>query len=367
MNPTQATPDRPSFGCCSFRIKAEDGTCVVARVNELGMEARSQIVFQPSGRSFTSKAPGGGPGKTWTSRYAFLGINGLGLPASFGDGMNEAGLSMEGLFFDDSRYEAPGPGEAAVSVGSNDFVSWVLGNFATVDEVKAALASVRVWSETVGAVGATFPLHFAIHDAAGRCIVVEFIDGEKKVYDNPLGVMTNLPELPWHLTNLGNYLNLNTRIPGSIDFAGTMARPFGTGGGWLGMPGDWTSPSKFVRIAYLVHCTGSPRDRAGAINLAKHILNTVDIPKRSVDAQIKNEKTGDGLDGEYSQWSLLLDLTNRVMFYFTYDDMNLKCIDLRKMVRDGTREVRVIPMEQDFSAVDMTDRMTSPGQGPGRG
>ena len=273
------------------------------------------------------------------------------------DGMNEAGLSVEGLYFTESKYETVDLKDAANAVSSNDFITWLLSNFATVDEVKKALPSVRVWGETLQLLGTPIPLHFAIHDASGKALVVEFIGGEKKIYDNPIGVMTNMPEFPWHIANLRNYVNLNQLIPKAKVFKGVTISPTGTGSGWLGIPGDWSPPSRFVRVAYLASMTPSVKDRAEAINLAKHILNTVDIPMGSVEAELKSKDNPEGVSKEYTQWSIFLDLTNRVMYFDTYDDMNLKFIDLKKMAADGTKTVRFITMSDGFSAADKTAQM----------
>ena len=81
----------PAFACTSFQVKAEDGTVVVGRSNEFSINADSQIVFEPAGKKFTSKAPGNKIGKSWTSRYALLGINGMGLKESFADGITNGG------------------------------------------------------------------------------------------------------------------------------------------------------------------------------------------------------------------------------------------------------------------------------------
>jgi len=185
-----------AYACTSFQVKSEDGTVVIGRSNEFGIDAKSQIVYEPAGKTFASTSPAGGQGKGWTSKYAFLGINGLGMPTSFGDGMNEAGLSMEGLYFTESKYEAADASQAESTLSSNDFVTWVLGNFATVDEVKTALSSVRVWGELVPALGTPIPLHFAIHDASGKCIVLGFIDGVRKIYDIPIDALKDMPDFP---------------------------------------------------------------------------------------------------------------------------------------------------------------------------
>ena len=344
------------FACTSFQVKANDGTVVIGRSNEFGIDAHSQIVFEPAGKDFISKTPDGKAGKTWTTRYAFLGINGLGLVESFGDGMNEAGLSVEGLFFEESRYEAVEQKDTPKVVSSNDFISWVLGNFATIDELKRELPNVRVWGEMVAQLGGPLPLHFAVHDASGKCLVIEFINGEKKVYDNPIGVMTNMPEFPWQITNLRNYLNLNPFIPKAKDFNGVSIKPTGTGSGWLRRARRLESSLALVRIAYLVNACSPAKDGKGALNLTKHILNTVDIALNSVEASIK-DKSADSVAKEYTQWSVLLDLSNRVMYYYSYYDMNLKSIDLKKMAASKTQKVKFTPISSEFSATEMSDNL----------
>ena len=174
------------LACTSFQVKANDGTVVIGRSNEFGIDAHSQIVFEPAGKEFVSKTPDGKTGKTWTTRYGFLGINGLGLVESFAEGMNEAGLSVEGLFFEETKYEPVEQKESHLAVSSNDFASWILGNFATVDELKKELSNVHIWGDTIPLFGRPLPLHFAVHDPSGKCMVIEFINGEKKVYDNPI-------------------------------------------------------------------------------------------------------------------------------------------------------------------------------------
>lgn len=344
-----------ALACTSFQVKANDGTVVIGRSNEFGIDAHSQIVFEPAGKEFVSKTPDGKTGKTWTTRQAFLGINGLGLAESFAEGMNVAGLSVEGLFFEENRYESVDQKEGHLAISSNDFVSWVLGNFATVDELKKELPNVRIWGETIPMFGKPLPLHFAVHDASGKCLVVEFINGEKRVYDNLVGVMTNMPEFPWQITHLRGYLNLNSSNPKAKDFNGVSITPTSAGSGWLGMPGDWSSPSRFVRIAYLVNTCSPARDGKEAINLAKHILNTVDIALKSCEATIKDKSEAKTF--EYTQWSVLNDLSNRVMYYYSYNDMNLKSIDLKKMAVDKVQKAKFIPISSEFSANDMTDKL----------
>ncbi|MBU1151082.1 MAG: linear amide C-N hydrolase [Proteobacteria bacterium] len=111
--------------------------------------------------------------------------------------MNEAGLSIEFLWFTESKYQEAKNGDW-LSVG--DLSHWLLGNFATVDEVKTAFPRVKVVGVYVPQLGMVPGFHAAVHDARGNNIVVEFINGETKIYDNPIGVMTNKPTFDWHLT-----------------------------------------------------------------------------------------------------------------------------------------------------------------------
>jgi len=122
-------------------------------------------------------------------------------------------------------------------------------------------------------------MHIAVHDAAGKNLVIEFIDGEVKVYDNPLGVMTNRPDFEWQINNLRNYINLDAHDRKDKMLNGLKIEPTGVGSGLLGLPGDWTPPSRFVRLAYSLDAALPVKDAAESVNLAEHLLNIVDIPK----------------------------------------------------------------------------------------
>ena len=90
-------------------------------------------------------------------------------------------------------------------------------------------------------------MHFVVHDRSGKSVVIEPTDKTLKIFDNPLGVMTNSPTFDWHMTNLRNYINLTvTNVP-PIDLGGVTLAQFGQGSGLRGLPGDFTPPSRFVR------------------------------------------------------------------------------------------------------------------------
>ena len=345
-----------SFACTDFQIKAGDGSVVIARSNEFGVPPNSSIVFEPAGKEFFGMTPEGQKGLSWKSRYGFLAINGMGLTGKFADGMNEAGLSIEGLLFPESKYEPIGPGSSAKALSNIDFCAWVLGNFATVDELKKALSNVSVWGEVVPQLGGILPLHFAVHDATGNNLVIEFINGEKKIYDNPIGVMTNMPEFPWQITNLRNYIKLGSLNAGPKAFSGVVLKQAGQGSGWLGLPGDWTPPARFVRVVQMVNAAFPAKDVKEALILAGHIINTVDIPHGVIRDEQKDEKSP--VVSEYTPWTVYKDLTNRILYFRTYENSNLRFIDLKKLVSEPSGKSRTVPMSTGAGPEDLTADMS---------
>lgn len=149
-----------------------------------------------------------GKGKRWTSKYAVIGANVFGLPF-YVDGMNEAGLAG-GLLNapNTARYQDVPAGQDSNGIAPQQLLTYVLGNFATVDEVQRALPNMYVSNAPMKEWGGTPKARMTLHDAQGGSIVVEYLDGRLVVTDNVIGVMTNDPPFAWHLANIGNYANL---------------------------------------------------------------------------------------------------------------------------------------------------------------
>jgi len=338
-----------SFACTDFQIKAKDKSVVIGRSMEFGMSLKgSEVVVHPRGRKMTSMTLKGKKGVSWTSKYAFLGIDCFEEKDAVVDGINEKGLSVEFLWFPISEYQEVVPGKF-VSIA--DLGSWVLGNFATVDEVKAALPKVNVVGEYVPQFKSVIGLHMAVHDAKGKNIVVEFIDGKQMIHDNPIGVMTNMPDFEWQINNLRNYVNLGPVNVDKEELAGVTLKKFGHGSGWLGIPGDWTPPSRFVRTARFVHASLTPKNAKEAVNLAEHILNTVDIPNGVLRDKVNMLVTA----YDYTQWIVIKDLTNKVLYYRTYDNLALRKVDMKKLDLSAGAEMKSISMFDPGEIKDVTD------------
>ncbi|MEI6079528.1 MAG: choloylglycine hydrolase family protein [bacterium] len=319
-----------SFACSDFQVKAKDGTIVTGRSMEFPIDLKSRIWVIP---------------RSANNKYGYLGVDGVGRADLTSDGMNEKGLSVGALMFSEAKYQTPVKGKKSIPL--TQICAYLLGNFDNVEDVKKEFNNIRVLAEPVKELGGVLGFHLAIHDAKGHNIVVEFINGETKIYDNPLGVMTNMPEFSWQLTNLSNYINLDAHDKKEISLNGQKVRPAGVGSGFLGMPGDWTPPSRFVRLAWSVTSALPTKNAAGAVILAGHLLNSIDIPMGAI-------KEANNLYG-YAQWVLIKDLSNKVMYYRTYENQTLKSIDLKKLnFNIGAKPKQVSISEGTSLNVDVT-------------
>lgn len=325
--------------CTDFLLVAKDGAAVNGRSMEFGIDLKPQLVVHPRGEKMQSKAPNNGLGLAWESQLGYFAVNVLGLDCAV-DGMNEKGLSFGALWLPGSEYENVPLSEQNKAINLQDVGNWILGNFETTAQVRENLEKVLVWAEPMEQIGAVPPLHIAVHDAKGNSLVVEFIRGKKRIHDNKIAVLTNAPQFEWHVKNLGNYLNLRAMDAGAVDLNGTVLSASGKGGGLLGIPGDWMPPSRFVRIVAYKEFAKKPQDAKESVNLAFHLLNTVDIPFGAIASETK-----EGISFDYTQWIVVKDLKNKVIYFRTYEDITVQSIPLDVFNMQTANEVVSYPMK----------------------
>lgn len=322
--------------CTSFILPTSDGSTVYGRTMEFAFELKSDIIFIPRSHALQASGAEDVTGKTWTSKYAALGMNALGLPV-LTDGMNEKGLTGGVLYFPGyAGYTAPADAKTEDSLAPWDLLSWALTNFATVEEVKNALDGISIVDVKQDELGFTPPLHYTLHDTTGASVVIEPIDGKLVVTDNPIGVMTNTPPIDWHLTNLRNYVNLSPENAKPLKINGAEILPTGQGSGMLGIPGDTTPPSRFVRAAAFVLSAQELPSGVESVRLAEHIANNFDIPK----GWIQDKEA----DLEYTQWTTVADMKNNKYYVKTYDDQVLRGVGFEDFDLDG-KEIVTVKMQ----------------------
>lgn len=335
--------------CTDLRLVRLDALHISARTLDFSYELESTVRVVPRGQTWSAVDPGDGVVPfTWTNTLGFVGMNALGLTSFFADGLNEAGLSVGTLWLPESTL--PSSPTSPSSKPAMDFVSiagWLLGTCRTVADVKSALETVAIWNPRVkellppGAnvppaatplLESTLPEHLAIHDAGGNDLVVEFVNGGMQIYDNHVGVLTNSPTFDWHLTNLRNYVSLTNINAEPVNIAGMKVTQTGNGSGLLGMPGDVTPPSRFIRATVMSEVVTNISDARAAVNEAFHSLEIVSVPRFLVAA------------GDYTQWRVVRDHDNCVYYVRSYDGWQTDVHNLSELCVMETGVARTLPL-----------------------
>ena len=184
-------------------------------------------------------------------------------------------------------------------------------------------------------------MHAIIHDGSGKSIVVEYVDGKLNVHDNPLGVITNSPTFDWQMTNLRNYVGFSFSNRPDVQVGPVKLVPFGQGSGMLGLPGDFTPPSRFVRAAAFSQSVLPSKTGEEAVLSAFHVLNNFDIPKGAA-RDIQKDEHGNIL-ADYTHWTAASDLKAKRYYFRTYDNSQIRMVDLTT-INPNAKDVVSFPM-----------------------
>ncbi len=261
------------------------------------------------------------------NRYGMVGMATVaeGYPLYF-DGVNEAGLAMAGLNFPHSARYAPDPcTEAAVAV--YELIPTLLGRCSSVDQAVSLLRGIVLCDRPFSEQYPTARLHWMVADA-GRCVVVESTADGMSIYENPARVLANEPPLPHQLSHLSHYGNLS---PAPSD---EWQQPVSRGGGTVGLPGDFTSPARFVRGAYAV---AHSRSNMEPIAEVFRLMAAVAVPSGCVQAE----------DGRpvVTRYTACMDLRQGAYVYNTYGCHRPRAVVLRPSVLDSA-ELTTCPLPE---------------------
>lgn len=241
------------------------------------------------------------------------------------DAVNECGLAMAGLQFAGNARYLP-PSDAPKQVASFELISWVLATCASVDQAVSALRELHITDEAFSKSLPPSPLHWMIADAH-RSVTVEQTKSGLKIWENPVGVLTNNPPFDRMLDRLPDFRSLSTaELPNC--FAPTLSLDaYSLGMGAIGLPGDWSSVSRFVRATFVKEHVVAKND-AERLNQFFHILDTVAQPKGCTVLE-------NGLC-EYTAYTSCYRLTDATCFYKTYDHPTVIVVPLPDEL-DGER------------------------------
>jgi len=263
--------------------------------------------------------------------YALIGMAHVsgGYPLYY-DAVNEKGLGMAGLNFVGSAvYRSPDP--ARDNVETFEFIPWILGHCATVEEARALLSRLNLTDGAFSAVMPAAQLHWIIADRDGA-IVVESVKEGLRVYDNPAGVLTNNPPFDQQLFNLNNYMALSPRRPQNRFSDRLELAPYCRGMGAMGLPGDLSSQSRFVRAAFVRLNSRSGDSETESVSQFFHILNSVDQQRGCCEVE-------PGVY-EHTIYTSCCNADRGIYYYTTYDNHQISAVDMRRADLNGTELTR---------------------------
>ena len=258
--------------------------------------------------------------------YAMIGIATVedGYPLYY-DATNEKGLSMAGLNF---------PGNAVYkrkitgvdNITPFEFVPWILGQCANLTEAETLLSRTNLVNISFSDSLPLSPLHWLIADSE-RSIAVEPMANGLKIYDDPVGVLTNNPPFDYHVQNLKNYLNLTRDEPTNRFAPGIDLTPYSRGMGAMGLPGDLSSSSRFIKAAFTKLNSISGDSEAESISQFFHILGSVTQQNGCVRVGESFEKT---------VYSSCCNTDQGIYYYTTYDNSQITGVKLYNEDLDGS-------------------------------
>lgn len=341
-----------SQACTGISLRSKAMDIIQARTIEWAeYNLNSKLIVSPKGESYSSTLPNGEKGADWRNKFGFVGIS-LMENKYIGEGMNEAGLSAGIFYF--KGYGSLAPyikstmnDDNARRVVDMDFVRWILSNFNTVDQMLENLDRIivtPVYQPADGSKPSTG--HWRVADASGRSVVIEIVNnGLVQIFDN-IGVVTNSPGYAWHKINLSNYLNIEPGTIAQKKFGNFNAKAIGSGTASLGLPGDITPPSRFVRAAFYLSCAEVCGTAIETVAQAFHILNNFDIPIGTEFGSNNRSAIPINMPSA-TQWTSVLDLTNGNFYYKTMYDSTVKCISISQALKAVDHE-RAISLDRQI-------------------
>lgn len=296
-------------------ISYQAGSHYFGRNLDLEYSYQEQVTVTPRNFPFLFRC-----GTGFDHHYAMIGMATVigGYPLYY-EATNERGLSMAGLNFPGIAAYLPKQ-DGMDNIASFELIPWVLSQCATVEEAKALLARVNVWNESFSPQFPPSPLHWMIADKDAAIVAEPMQDG-LKLYDDPIGVMTNNPPFPYHMYHLADYMHLS--VDQAVNrFSGNTIQPYSNGMGAMGLPGDFSSASRFIKAAF-VKCNSLSEGTEGSdVSQFFHMLSSVAMPKGSVRMREK--------EYEITYYSCCCDTQKGIYYYTTYDNSRISAVDMRK-------------------------------------
>lgn len=239
------------------------------------------------------------------------------------DAANEKGLSIAGLNFPENACYLKSVGVNGVA--PFELIPYVLSKCSNIPQAKELLSEVNVIDIDFSDELKNTPLHWMIADS-DSAITIEYVKEGLKIYDNTVGVLTNNPQFDMQIFNLNNYMHLSEKDPVNTFMDGLKC--YSRGLGALGLPGDYSSQSRFVKAAFVKNKSPKDGKEEDSVNQFFHILSSVEMPKGSVLVGGKEE---------FTVYSSCCNIDRGLYYYKTYENFSINCVDMNKENLDGDK------------------------------
>ena len=289
--------------CTSIAMKTDD--FYFGRNMDIYYSFGERVVFTPRNYPFTFTSIG-----TVSEHYAIIGMATVidGYPL-YADAVNEKGLCMAALDFPRNAYYKSNADEGKIGVAQYEILPYLLSRCASVSEVKEELRKIQIVDIPFNVNVPSVPLHFHIADKNSG-ITVEQTSFGLNVYDNEIGVLTNNPEFPFHRENLLRYTNICPYNTENALYEKNGIEHFGQGLGSVGLPGDFSSPSRFVKAAYLLSCRFEEREEKRSVAHFFRILSAV--------APLKGSMLMKSGEDDMTVYTCCMNADKGIYYYTTY-------------------------------------------------
>ena len=329
--------------CTSIMIKAADGTVVTARTAEFGFDTEPNILTIPNNKTYTSQFYADLKGRSWKLRYAILGTNFFHYPLVI-DGINQKGLAVSALYHSGKTQYAKVTNKTAhKTLNPWEFPTWILAQYSTVGEVEKEIKDVLLSDQPLEEIERPLPLHFVVYDTQGKGLIIEINnEGHLVAQRSYIGILTDAPEYKWHLTNLRNYITVPPLVGSAMTLGFNEYYQKGIKSGLIGVPGDYSSASRFIRALGLLETVEQPTNATEAISQAFNILNHFTIPSGVLTENIKGQNKRD----YKTYWTTAIDLKNKRYYFHTSHNRALRMADFTSLDK-GEKTLRTIPMRRN--------------------
>lgn len=305
--------------CTCINFKTECG--YFGRTLDLEHRFGEKVAVTP--RNFEIKLKNG---EKLNTSYAIIGMAAVmeNYPL-YAEAANEKGLAMAGLNFPQNACFFK-PEKEKLNLTPYELILYFLAKYATVKELREDLKVLNITDVPFANGVPISELHWMISDKA-ECIVLEQTRGGLQVYDNPIGVLTNNPPFDYHLNNINNYIGLTPDCPKNSFSQSVDLKHYGRGMGAIGLPGDTSPASRFVRAAFNKLNSRCESDEISSVTQFFHILDSVSL--------VSGATLTENGECDITQYSCCINLDKGIYYYKTYANNQITAVELCENNKTG--------------------------------